>query len=629
MGSERARYRGRPESGTKRSPTTPHSGAPRSLPDWARVLQRDAGNHAVAGLLHNRRSGTPVDPATRWMMETRLGHDFGDVRVHSDAAAAQSADQVQAEAFTIGEDVVLGATAPPAHTPRGQWLLAHELTHVVQQRRGGSPPSLDPASAPEQAADVVASAVTSGQTPAPISAGTAVGVARQPMDPRHARGHAGEQGMGFEFYPQSEGWIFFDGPSGSAGHGVTSPGFDGVAYNTRTGELHLVDNKSLKATGNVQSATAIDPTRNLPKNVDALIARIEATPHDVPGRVRMLGLLRRTKAALAANQPLPEGVKLVVTGVGGRSSGVSRRLTALGVEFRAQDAPVPVSAAKAGPAEPPVAASAPAKAAPVGRPSTTPVTTEAGRAPKPTRTTFETEGRVTYEVGAPSRAPAVYDPYAAPAAKIGEGLAAIIPDAMQALQDKTIQNAVAHRMKDQWPSVERMRREFPNDYIAAAVSLMEWEHPDPAGMVARMVNYVTFVHGASKEKCLATLTASQRQMPDAGWVEVGPFIGFIPPSMSLEDAYSQVTSHSGCFIATACYGSTDAPAVILLRRFRDRVLCRNAVGRALVDRYYRWSPPVARSIASRPRLRRAVRIVVVEPAVLVARATLSRTGSGN
>src|SRR4051794_15463490 len=99
MGSERARYRGRPESGTKRSPTTPHSGAPRSLPDWARVLQRDAGNHAVAGLLHNRRSGTPVDPATRWMMETRLGHDFGDVRVHSDAAAAQSADQVQAEAF--------------------------------------------------------------------------------------------------------------------------------------------------------------------------------------------------------------------------------------------------------------------------------------------------------------------------------------------------------------------------------------------------------------------------------------------------------------------------------------------------------------------------------------------------
>lgn len=151
------------------------------------------------------------------------------------------------------------------------------------------------------------------------------------MDPRHARGHAGEQGMGFELYPESEGWIFFEGPSGSAGHGVTTSGFDGIAYNTRTDALHLLDNKSLKSPGSVSSATAIDPSRNLFKNVDALIARVEAAK-DVPGRIKILGLLRRTKAALVAGKPLPQGVKLIVTSVGGQTTDVSPRLKGLGVE---------------------------------------------------------------------------------------------------------------------------------------------------------------------------------------------------------------------------------------------------------------------------------------------------------
>jgi hypothetical protein len=151
------------------------------------------------------------------------------------------------------------------------------------------------------------------------------------MDPRHARGRAGEQGMGFELYPQSEGWIFFEGPSGSAGHGVTTSGFDGVAYNTKTGELHLIDNKSLKSAGNVSSATAIDPSRNLSKNVDDLIVRVEAA-ENVPGCIRALGLLRQTKAALAAGKLPPQGVKLMVTSVGGQTTDVSARLKGLGVE---------------------------------------------------------------------------------------------------------------------------------------------------------------------------------------------------------------------------------------------------------------------------------------------------------
>jgi hypothetical protein len=261
-------------------------------------------------------------------MEADLGHDLGQVRVHSGPLAARAANSVGARAFTVGEDVILGEAAPPLATEQGQRLLAHELAHVLQQRRGGPPPGRGPESASER--DAAAAASGKG-----VSQGTAVGIAR---DERHGRGYAGEQGMGFELYPQSEGWIFFEGPSGSAGHGTTQPGFDGVAYNTRTGELHLIDNKSLKKTGNVVSATAIDPSKNLATNVDGLIARVQATK-DVPGRTRVLGRLRELKASLASGRSLPEGVHLVVTSVGGRTTDVTPRLKGMGVEHRDETFP--------------------------------------------------------------------------------------------------------------------------------------------------------------------------------------------------------------------------------------------------------------------------------------------------
>jgi Domain of unknown function (DUF4157) len=328
-------------------------------------LQRISGNQAVAALVGQAEpateesrwpAGEPLDPATRLSMESHLGHDFSGVRIHSGQAAAQSARHLGAHAFTVGDHIVLGADVPPLRTGPGRHTLAHELTHVVQQRLGGNPPGLDPESAAERDADTAASAMAAGRTPAPVSRGTAVGIARQPVDPRHGRGHSGEQGMGFELYPQSEGWIFFEGPSGAGGHGTTAPGFDGVAYNTRTGELHLIDNKSLKKSGNVTSATAIDPSRNLAKNVDDLITRVEAAK-DVPGQGRVLDLLRKTKAAVAAGQPPPAGVKLMVTSVGGQTTDVSARLKSLGVEHH------PGTPAKPATPAPPAAAATPAQPA--------------------------------------------------------------------------------------------------------------------------------------------------------------------------------------------------------------------------------------------------------------------------
>lgn len=107
------------------------------------VLQRTAVDHhhdpqtappIVHEVLHS--SGRPIDPATRAYMEPRFGHDFSQVRVHTDDKAAESARAVNALAYTVGQNVAFGAGQYMPRTQAGRQLLAHELTHVVQQRTG-------------------------------------------------------------------------------------------------------------------------------------------------------------------------------------------------------------------------------------------------------------------------------------------------------------------------------------------------------------------------------------------------------------------------------------------------------------------------------------------------------------
>lgn len=83
--------------------------------------------------------GHPMDPATRAFMEPRFGHDFGDVRLHTDAGAAESAAAIDAQAYSVGRDVVFGAGYYAPANIAGQRLLAHELTHVLQSRASSRP----------------------------------------------------------------------------------------------------------------------------------------------------------------------------------------------------------------------------------------------------------------------------------------------------------------------------------------------------------------------------------------------------------------------------------------------------------------------------------------------------------
>ena len=107
------------------------------------VLQRAAVNpspvHEVPPIVHEvmRSPGQPLDSTTRAFMDPRFRHDFSNVRVQADAKASQSARAVDARAYTVGQDVVFGAGEYAPGTFGGQRLLAHELTHVVQQGANG------------------------------------------------------------------------------------------------------------------------------------------------------------------------------------------------------------------------------------------------------------------------------------------------------------------------------------------------------------------------------------------------------------------------------------------------------------------------------------------------------------
>jgi len=151
-------------------------------------LQRSAGNAATSALLEEERSpvhdvvgsggGSPLPTDVRTDMEGRLGHDFGDVRVHTDARAHDSARAVGAHAYTVGRDVVFQRDRYDPSSDEGRTTLAHELTHVVQQRQGevdGTPAPggirvSDPSDRFEREAVATAEKAMSTPSVAPVSA---------------------------------------------------------------------------------------------------------------------------------------------------------------------------------------------------------------------------------------------------------------------------------------------------------------------------------------------------------------------------------------------------------------------------------------------------------------------------
>jgi Domain of unknown function (DUF4157) len=178
-------------------------------------LQRSLGNSAVGAALAEQQQeqapqeetrspvhdvigsgGRPLDPEVRGDMEARLGHDFGDVRVHTDDAAHASAQAVSAHAYTVGSHVVFQRDAYDPASQHGRTTLAHELTHVAQQRSGpvdgtdasGGIKVSDPSDRFEREAVATAERAMSAPAPAPAVQRAAEG------DAARAGGDGGDGG---------------------------------------------------------------------------------------------------------------------------------------------------------------------------------------------------------------------------------------------------------------------------------------------------------------------------------------------------------------------------------------------------------------------------------------------------
>lgn len=160
------------------------AGGPSDAAGAIHHLQRSAGNAAVGSLMESEQERSPVKnvieggggsslpDGVRENMEASFGTDFSDVRVHSDGEADASAKSVGAHAYTVGSNVVFRRDKYDPSSSEGQRMLAHELTHVIQQRQGpvdGTPAPggiqvSDPSDRFEREADHVADQVMSGSS---------------------------------------------------------------------------------------------------------------------------------------------------------------------------------------------------------------------------------------------------------------------------------------------------------------------------------------------------------------------------------------------------------------------------------------------------------------------------------
>jgi hypothetical protein len=153
-------------------------------------LQRSLGNQAMWRLLSGwvpapvdrvlRGQGTPLAPQVRGEMEARFGNDLADVRVYTGAPAAAAAESVGARAFALGSDVVFGRGQLDVVTTPGRILLAHELAHVIQQRRGGPAPAGPAREGLERAGNRAAESAIRNAGPVRVEGASARGIARQP-----------------------------------------------------------------------------------------------------------------------------------------------------------------------------------------------------------------------------------------------------------------------------------------------------------------------------------------------------------------------------------------------------------------------------------------------------------------
>ena len=264
-------------------------------------LQRREANHAgspeVPPMVNEVLSspGHPIDAATRAFMEPRLGHDFAQVRIHTDARAAESAAALRARAYTVGSSVVFAGGQYAPGTATGKALLAHELVHVVQQS-AAAPAGLFAASAVDSAeeheAATVASQALGGRADLPqVQSRTPIQLARQPDDPTAPAGPASPTQVELIRVSCESNTIEFETNAGVYVYGLVDCDIEDADYMAEV----TVDGNNVNFSGPPNGGTARFPYRISPgqpnpstffpnqTTVHIVTGTLSPTPGPVPG----------------------------------------------------------------------------------------------------------------------------------------------------------------------------------------------------------------------------------------------------------------------------------------------------------------------------------------------------------
>jgi hypothetical protein len=608
--------------------------------------------------------GSPLDGQTRSQAESRLGHDFSKVRVHSDAAAAVASHDFGAAAYTIGKHIVFGAGQYRPESPAGGRLLAHELAHVVQGAQAGTarlPLVSDPGDPAEHEADAVAETIGRGRRATPLGRPAAV-IQRTPET--WYRGEAvgvGPAKPGAHLHDFGDGLYLTDSPQVAGQYAVTRAGDKPLTARTlsvtmepeRLGRvLDLTKDTRwqafLKSRATPQSLTNEELIRLANENYAPLFedfVKVNKIPLDTYDAVKGPEFVRGGTQLCIKNPAYQADVRAALTDV---ASVVAGPTEGVGRGQGSAKLVVPGESAE-------------------GKLATPKVPTEMGVPKLPVGKTVPKVGELGALEGTVARGPGAVRRLALGAAEsVAEGALSIVGLLVVVVWELVVAPYLAKLQREAEEKYRKVLQSQIQAYYDAhlagtieqslrrlgrVIKMIEDEKKQPYANVTLTVHFdlsliKRLLSGPGMPDSIVNLDFRSMEVTDisidrapvaeraeplkgdnATWflddaTEFSQVLHFavIPPSyQELVAKFGADRVGTGCFIATACYGSALAPEVDVLRRYRDRVLMTSPAGRSFVAWYYRHSPAVAAYLTRHQIARKLVRIGLVVPAVAVAR----------
>ena len=613
--------------------------------------------------------GLPVEPRVRAEMERSFGHDFSRVRVHSGQEASSMAQRMAARAYTFGHDIVLGSGE--SEQGLAGRLLAHELAHVVQYDASGSamvarapqPPSVPPPPPPVPAGSNFtaeeAALLRQARTMLQPKGSAIVGV----LIPEGGEPYPLVSGGGQGFYTHIEGKatmrmreqgitrakLIVELEPCQICDRSTYPGPDvptGGVTGTATGKkIPLQTSKINTALPMGSRLTVVGPeSTGIYEGVAAKVTPrtpaipLVSDPHPDPQPAQSTASAKTTGPAPPAEVTTP---KLPAATIAPTAPG----------ETAAPKLPAETTAPKV----------------PAG--TTTPKLPSEVAVPK-VASGFEALEGVSARGTGKIRRFAIGAAGAAVegALNIALLLVAVIWELLVVPYLARLQREAEEKYRK---VLEQQIQTYYDTYLASEVErnirrlggvikVFEDGHKQPYVNVALTVHFDLslvrrFLSGPGTPESILDLNFRSLEatsvtvgstpvkeyaeplkadnatlfFDDATEFSQVVHFSAIPPTyQELVNKYGAANVGTGCFIATACYGSALAPQVDVLRRFRDCVLIRRPAGRAFVAWYYRHSPPVATYLGRHRVARWLMRTCLVAPAVAVARVSekFRRTG---